>query len=174
MLPCLLDALHRFACVDAQCLVFGVVPLSPMCHVCSRMFSQLYLCVHRTHPSFCSKPSGTCLKNQIGHYLSEDNERLAIGLPPLHMAHRFAQVGMVSYLVNMSEPANGDRLKMKFSVPSITDTKLHLEFAADDLSFMPKDPPGKVCHFMPQLYHLAIASNCGCLHESLTASASPI
>jgi hypothetical protein len=161
-----LDALHRFACVDTQCLVFGVELFLPMCHVCSGMLSQmrahgkLYLCVHRNQASFCSKPSGSCLKNQIGHFLSEDNDRLANGLPPVHMAQRFAQVGMVAFHVNTSEPNNGDRLKIWYSVPFITNTMLQLEFAADDLSFMPKDPPGEVCHFIPQLYHVATASKC--------------
>jgi hypothetical protein len=175
----LLAALHRFVCVDAQCLAFGVVLLFPMCHVCSGFFSQLlahyklYLCGHSNQGNRCSKPPGACLQNQLHDLITEDTKRWQDGKPYLYMAQRFARFGSVHMRLNSSAPSN-DQVQIKYSVPLISDTTLHLEFAADDLSFIPRDPSGEVCHLTPRLCHFALTRKCRYLLESVTASANLI
>jgi hypothetical protein len=105
--------------------------------------------------------------------ITEDTKRWEDGKPYLYMAQRFAKVGSVSMPFNLSKPRD-EAKQIKYYVPLLSDAMLHLEFAADDLSFMPRDPSGEVCHFTPWLCHFAMASKCRYLLESVTASANLI
>jgi hypothetical protein len=98
---------------------------------------------------------------------------MEVGKPYLYMAQRFAKIGSVEVRVNWSAPSD-DQVQIKYYVPFISDTTLHLEFAADDLSFIPRDPSGEVCLLTPRLCHFALTRKCRYLLESVTASANLI
>jgi hypothetical protein len=133
----------------------------------------VYLCGHSYQSSRCSKPLGSCLRLSFRDLYNEDTKRWEDGKPYLYMAQRFAQVGSVTMPYNRSAPPD-DQKQIKYSVPLLSDAMLHLEFAADDLSFIPRDPSGEVCHLTPWLHHIAMASKCRNLLESVTASANLI
>lgn len=95
------------------------------------------------HP--CSSEVSTCLRNQPYDLVTEDSDREANSLAPLHRAERFSQLGPVSLAYKNTGPSEGRYMKLKYQVPSISSALLRIEVAADNIKFVPKYPPGQVC-----------------------------
>lgn len=79
--------------------------------------------------------------------MTEDNDREANGLEPIHKAQRYSQVGSVSLAFNLTGPVEERTMKIKYPIPSISSSLITLEVAADSFKFIQNYSPGEVCIF---------------------------